>query len=218
MSQLDVLELCSGAGGQALGLELAGFEHVAAIDNDLDACTTLQRNRPHWRVDQEGIESVDGREFRGVSLVAGGVPCPPFSIAGKQLGENDERDLFPEAIRIIEEARPAAVMIENVRGLMAEKFAPYRANVLGRLASLGYQGEWRLLNACDFGVPQLRPRSILVAMDEEAWGRFRWPMGSGAAPTVGESLVDLMRSRGWPGADEWYCAHSCWGIQKARGA
>ncbi len=203
MPELTVLELCSGAGGQALGLEQAGFAHVAAIDNDFDACTTLRRNRPGWKVLHEGVEALDGREFRGVDLVAGGVPCPPFSIAGKQLGKDDERDLFPDAIRIVDQARPTAVMIENVRGLMTNKFKTYRANVLNRLAEFGYFGDWRLLNACDFGVPQLRPRSILVAMRREAWEAFSWPTVKTEAPTVGEVLLDLMAARGWTGAKEW---------------
>lgn len=186
-----------------MGLELAGFGHAAAIDNDFDACTTLSRNRPGWRVIAEGIESIDGREFRGVDLVAGGVPCPPFSIAGKQLGENDERDLFPQALRIVAEARPAAVMIENVRGLMTDKFKSYRDGVLRELDLLGYRADWALLNACDYGVPQLRPRSVLVAMVPRFWDKFRWWKGGSPTPTVGETLRDLMISRGWPGAEKW---------------
>lgn len=186
-----------------MGLELAGFEHAAAIDNDFDACTTLSRNRPDWRVITESIESIDGREYRGVDLVAGGVPCPPFSIAGKQLGEDDERDLFPEALRIVAEAQPAAVMIENVRGLMTDKFKSYRVGVLRDLELLGYKADWALLNACDYGVPQLRPRSLLVAMLPRFWDRFHWPQGGVVAPTVGEALSDLMGSRGWPGVNNW---------------
>src|SRR5207249_1587138 len=83
------------------------------IDNDLQACETLKENRPNWRVRHADIEEISGSEFRGVDLVAAGVPCPPFSIAGKQLGAGDERDLFPEALRIIQEAEPSAVMPEN---------------------------------------------------------------------------------------------------------
>src|SRR6266545_678085 len=76
---LTVLELCTGGGGQALGLELAGFECVGAIDNDLQACQTLKENRPNWQVRHADIEEISGSEFRGVDLVAAGVPCPPVS-------------------------------------------------------------------------------------------------------------------------------------------
>src|SRR5690349_10598753 len=111
-----VLEICAGAGGQALGLENAGFELVSAIEIDRDACRTLRANRPQWQVAEGSVTDVDGKPFRGVDLLAGGVPCPPFSIAGKQLGSRDERDLFPEALRLVGEVNPRAVMLENVPG------------------------------------------------------------------------------------------------------
>jgi DNA (cytosine-5)-methyltransferase 1 len=112
---LTVLEICAGAGGQAIGLEAAGFELAAAIEIDSHACNTLRRNRPRWQVMEKSITEVDGSQFRGVDLLAGGVPCPPFSIAGKQLGHDDERDLFPEALRLIAESKPVVVQLENVR-------------------------------------------------------------------------------------------------------
>src|SRR5258708_2391625 len=158
--ELSVLELCAGAGGQSLGLEGAGFSHVAAIDNDVDACITLARNRPEWNVIERDIGEVNGRDFTGVDLLAAGVPCPPFSIAGKQLGADDERDLFPDAIRLVSEVMPSAVMIENVRGLSADRFKDYRSRVVRQLSKLGYEVRWELLNACEYGVPQLRPRTI----------------------------------------------------------
>src|ERR1700731_2173711 len=169
---LTVLELCTGGGGQALGLEMAGFKCVGAIDNDLHACETLRTNRPDWRVRHLGIEEFSGSEFRGVDLLAAGVPCPPFSIAGKQLGAGDERDLFPQALRLVEECEPAAVMLENVRGLSTARFAGYREQVLGRLSELGYAADWQVLNASEFGVPQLRPRFILVALRPDAYAQF----------------------------------------------
>src|SRR3972149_7917306 len=116
MSGMTVLEICAGGGGQSLGLELAGFVHAGAVEIDADACLTLQRNRPQWNVIEGDIASVSGEDFTSVDLLSGGQPCPPFSIAGKQLGENDERDLFPEALRLIRRIRPRAVMLENVRG------------------------------------------------------------------------------------------------------
>jgi len=187
---------------------MAGFSHVAAIDIDPDACTTLIRNRPQWNIIEGDVASIDGRNFRGVDVLAGGVPCPPFSIAGKQLGSQDERDLFPQALRLVAEARPAAVLIENVRGLAATRFQEYRSHILRQLRALGYQPFWRLLNACDYGVPQLRPRFVLVAVRERFASKFHWPASFSPPPTVGETLCDLMASRGWAGADAWAQAAS----------
>ena len=203
MSSLKVLEICAGAGGQAIGLEAAGWHHAAVVDNDPAACETLRQNRPSWKVIENDIAQLDGREFQSVDLLAGGLPCPPFSIAGKQLGSDDERDLFPQALRLIEEIGPAAVMLENVRGIATKRFDHYREWLLGALRELGYRPDWRLLKASDFGVPQLRPRFVLVAMKPRCAGKFVWPEPKEAAPTVGETLVDLMAAEGWPGAREW---------------
>jgi DNA (cytosine-5)-methyltransferase 1 len=119
--KLTVAEICAGGGGQALGLEAAGFELAAAIEIDRQACNTLRQNRPGWNIIEGSVAEIDARAFRGIDLFAGGVPCPPFSIAGKQLGQQDERDLFPEALRLIGEAGPRAVLLENVPGFACEK-------------------------------------------------------------------------------------------------
>lgn len=130
---LHSLEICAGAGGQALGLERAGFSHSALIELDQDACKTLLLNRPSWNVIQQDLKAFSAKPFRGLDLFAGGVPCPPFSVAGKQLGENDDRDLFPTALRLIEECVPAAVMLENVPGFASSRFGGYRRNLIKRL-------------------------------------------------------------------------------------
>ena len=203
MPDLTCLEICAGAGGQSLGLEQAGFAHLAAVEIDPDACQTLRLNRPAWQVEERDVHRFAGGAFRGVDLLAGGVPCPPFSIAGKQLGAADERDLFPQALRLVAESQPAAVMLENVRGLSTARFAGYREQVLGRLSELGYEADWQVLNAREFGVPQLRPRFILVALRPAAYAHFEWPSAQKTPPTVGETLRDLMAAGGWPGADAW---------------
>lgn len=200
---LTSLDICAGGGGEALGLETSGFTCVGAVDNDSAACATLRLNRPDWNVLERDIHGVSGLDFRGIDLLAGGVPCPPFSIAGKQLGADDERNLFPQALRLIREARPAAVMLENVPGFAAARFSSYRANLLDTLRNLGFEADWRILNASDFGVPQLRPRFVLVAMKSRFFARFQWPLPRIAAPTVGDALGDLMASRGWPGVEMW---------------
>ena len=113
-SGLTCIEICSGAGGQAIGLERAGFEALAHVEFDRHACETLRLNRPDWNVVEGDVRDFSAKEFKGVDLLAGGVPCPPFSKAGKQLGSNDERDLFPEALRLVDECRPKAVMLDTM--------------------------------------------------------------------------------------------------------
>lgn len=201
--ELSVLEICAGAGGQSSGLEMAGFGHSLAVEIDRDAAATLRLNRPEWDVHEGDVRDINGRDYKGIDLLAGGVPCPPFSIAGKQLGADDERDLFPEAIRLVREARPTAVMLENVKGLASVRFAPYRQSILDALDDMGYDADWQLFNSSEFGVPQLRPRFILVAMKRRNFRKFTWPRAIGTPPTVGRVLGPLMGSRGWEGAAEW---------------
>ena len=198
------LEICAGAGGQALGLEQAGFEHVSLVEIEKPACETLRFNRPHWNVTEGDLHHYCADKWKGVELLAGGVPCPPFSKAGKQLGVDDARDLFPEALRLVSECKPQAVMLENVRGLLDSVFDEYRAKIISDLKKLGYIAEWRLLNASDFGVPQLRPRVVFVALKKTASDYFTWPTAlTTPAPTVGEALFDLMAADGWRGAAPW---------------
>jgi len=198
------VEMCAGAGGQALGLEAAGFEHIALVEIEKPACDTLRFNRPKWDVINGDIRHFPGAKYQGVDLLAGGVPCPPFSKAGKQLGKDDERDLFPEAIRLADEIRPKAIMLENVRGMLDAVFEDYRKHLKKQLSSLGYHTEWRLHNASDYGVSQLRPRVVFVAMRSDLAGYFSWPTPALLRPpTVGELLFDLMNAKGWRGAEKW---------------
>ena len=150
----------------ALGLENAGFDAVGLVEIDPDACATLRANRPSWNVLETDVRGFDPVGFRGVDLFAGGVPCPPFSVAGKQLGANDDRDLFPTALEMIECIEPQSVLLENVPGFAARRFSGYRAALARRLHDLGYWVDWAVLNASDHGVPQLRPRFIIVALRE----------------------------------------------------
>ncbi|MFC5061138.1 DNA cytosine methyltransferase [Actinomycetospora atypica] len=203
---LRVVEICAGAGGQALGLEKAGFEHELAVELDAHACDTLRRNRPAWKIAEGDVAdrlTWDPRSYAGVDLLAGGVPCPPFTVAGKQLGATDERDLFAWAVELTSTVTPRALVLENVRGLSSPRFAGYRQHVLDRLAELGYVAQWKLLHASDFGVPQLRPRFVLVALLPEDARYFRWPQPRGEAPSVGRALAGQMASGGWAGAAAW---------------
>jgi DNA (cytosine-5)-methyltransferase 1 len=202
--KLTALELCAGAGGQALGIEAAGFEHAALVELNPHACKTLRHNRPRWNVLHEDLNTFDASPYAGVDLVCGGLPCPPFSKAGKQLGENDERNLFPAAVRVISQTMPRAVMIENVRGILDAVFVDYRESIRQQLDELGYITDWKLLNACDYGVSQLRPRVVFVALRRGTEQAFTWPTPCAVkSRSVGELLHDLMASNGWEGAALW---------------
>lgn len=236
---LTSVEICAGAGGQAVGLHQAGFDHTALVEWDAHAVETLKANVgawPGWSEERaEFLKPMDVKDFLGspeyeelgihrgeLDLLAGGVPCPPFSLAGKRLGEDDERDLFPAALRIIDKMRPKAVMIENVRGILEppEVFIDYRRKILGTLRDYGYlvpriedhwsaekqdyvmRSVWRRMDAKFFGVPQLRPRAILVAIHGDAVeggpAEFQWPLrvaeeGSAVVDVLAESMEKRCR-------------------------
>ncbi|WP_326808101.1 DNA cytosine methyltransferase [Streptomyces sp. NBC_01775] len=203
------VEICAGAGGQALGLHNAGFRHHALVELDDHAVATLQKNvgsHHEWKgcsIIKEDLNKFDpcvlGLDEGSLDLLAGGVPCPPFSSAGKQLGENDDRDLFPEMLRLVKKLQPKAVMIENVRGLLQpeHKFLDYRTRFIKDLERAGYDFcGWEVIEACHYGVPQLRPRAILVAMKPEFSGYFTWPEPrKDDLVTVGTALAASMRAR-----------------------
>lgn len=203
---LTSIELCAGAGGQALGLEQAGLDHQALVEIDKHCCATLRQNRPAWNILEEDLRVFKERasDYKGVDIVAGGLPCPPFSVAGKQLGEADERNLFNDALDIVDAIRPQVIMIENVRGFLDAVFHDYREKLKAQLRALGYHTEWRLLNSSHFGVPQLRPRVVIVAIKSDRADLFEWPEGEPHSPrTVGDTLYDQMAARGWRGAAKW---------------
>ncbi|WP_180687530.1 DNA cytosine methyltransferase [Streptomyces gossypiisoli] len=228
------IEICAGAGGQAIGLHQAGFGHLALVEIDDHAVQTLRLNiEDHevwaWEREHCDVLSTDVKKFepyrdvaksadllrsRGLDLLAGGVPCPPFSHAGKQLGKADERDLFPRMLDLVEILRPRAVMIENVRGIMDPKFSDYRDWITARLQGGMYVGDdgqmasepglgytvckWGILEASDFGVPQLRPRAILVAFRDDVIKdlKYEWPTATHEDPvSVAESLERSMLER-----------------------
>lgn len=132
MKQLESIELFSGAGGLALGLHAAGFQHRGLYEWNASAVETLRYNQKmgHESLDdceicRADVRDVDFRKYRGVDLVAGGPPCQPFSMGGKAAGMNDVRDMFPQAIRAVAEVQPRAFIFENVRGLLRPAFSNY---------------------------------------------------------------------------------------------
>ena len=203
---LTCVEICAGAGGQALGLAMAGFVHVALVEYEKEYCDILKENRPEWPIICADVHDVDGKPYHGVDLFAGGVPCPPFSVAGKQLGADDERDLFPEALRLVREIEPRAIMLENVRGFLDPSFREYREYILRSIAHMGYDVQIKLLQASDYGVSQLRPRVVIVGIRNDEPGRFTFSYPAPhpeQTPTVGALLQDLMAEAGWKGARKW---------------
>jgi DNA (cytosine-5)-methyltransferase 1 len=203
MQPLKSVEICAGGGGQALGLELAGFAHQVLVEINAWACQTLRLNRPQWNVLEADVRAFNASSLGAVDLLSGGVPCPPFSRAGQRLGAADDRDLFPTAIRLVSECRPKAVLIENVAGLMDPPFSDYRSGITAQLHELGYSCDWRVLQASEFGVPQSRQRTFLVAFRDCPTSTFRWPVPDGTSLTVGLALKDLMSTNGWELADAW---------------
>ncbi|MBQ3632338.1 MAG: DNA cytosine methyltransferase [Prevotella sp.] len=199
------IEICAGAGGQALGLEMAGFSHQVLVEYEKEYCDCLKKNRPLWNVKCMDVRQFDGQPYKGkIDLLAGGVPCPPFSIAGKQLGADDERDLFPQMLRLVEEIDPKVVMIENVRGFLGKLFDNYRNSIIVHLNQLGYNVHLRLLNASDYGVPQLRPRAIIIGVRTDIYDLFTFPQPKPMQmKSVGDTLYDLMSANGWHGAERW---------------
>lgn len=191
---MRVLELFSGAGGLALGIEKAGFTTAALVEKDTKACATLRLNRPHWKVLEGDVRDLDFSALGPVELIAGGPPCQPFSMGGKAKGRADTRDMFPEAVRAVRQLRPAAFLFENVRGLLRPAFSDYVEFIRLQLAypdfpvssnvdwttnlqrlqrlhtskpgaeDLYYKVTINCVDAADYGVPQRRHRVFFVGL------------------------------------------------------
>jgi DNA (cytosine-5)-methyltransferase 1 len=163
-AQMECIDLFAGAGGLSLGLAQAGFVVSAAVECDGDACKTFAATHRHTDLLETDIRALNFHKYRGIDLVAGGPPCQPFSSGGKRLGNADDRDLMPSFIRVIEEARPRAFLMENVPGLGTTGRASYFNAVLSVLRGLQYTVSSAVLNAADYGVPQKRRRLFVVGL------------------------------------------------------
>lgn len=138
--RLRSIDLFTGAGGLALGIARAGFEHLQVIDSDQICCRTLIDNKkrgiPHardWNIEQRDTNQIDFSHFIGLDLLSGGPPCQPFSQAGSRNGRSDARDMFPEVIRAIRECSPKAFIVENVKGLLSGRLINYFNYVIAQL-------------------------------------------------------------------------------------
>lgn len=163
---LTSLSLFSGGGGLDIGFEAAGFSHVASYDILTHAGEVLTSARPDWVIhsgDAGDVTQVDWSKLRGVvDVVQGGPPCQPFSHAGRQLGSLDTRDMVPEFVRAVLQAKPQAFVCENVAGLLGKKFETYLFDNLFSPLGADYVIKQFELNAADFGVPQRRRRVFFV--------------------------------------------------------
>lgn len=205
------VEVFSGAGGLALGLESAGFQHHMLVEWNDHACSTIEWNKRDNHFFNKSIlingdiQNVSFQKYRGnVELVAGGPPCQPFSLGGKHLGRNDPRDMFPQAIRTVNEIQPKMFIFENVKGLLRESFSTYFEYILlrltfpsigqykneewidhlkrleriqteGRFSELKYNIVFRQLDAVNYGVPQSRKRVIIVGIRSDLGLEWNFP-------------------------------------------
>ncbi|MET7699898.1 DUF6339 family protein [Streptomyces sp. NPDC005485] len=206
--RLRSVEICAGCGAQALGLEQAGFDPVVLIDSKADACFTIERNRPEWDticIDLAQFPLNERPDIVGVDLLSGGLPRVKSMATVGRDEDTEERRVLRTAIELARAVRPKAVLLENVPDLAeSSEFEVDREWMGAQLAEAGYRTTWKVLDAADFGVPQHRRSSFLVAMREPYFSRFSWPEpDDGPTPTVGQVLGPSMSSRGWLAAEEW---------------
>lgn len=175
------LSLFSGCGGLDLGFERGGFTHIAAYDILPEAGITLRNLRPNWQIfagEQGDVTKVDWRSLRGlVDIIHGGPPCQPFSIAGRQKGKEDSRDMFPEFVRAVLEIEPKGFVAENVVALGSKKFSEYVKEVIESPLAKKYQLTRFILTSSDFGVPQIRKRLFIVGFrDKKIMAKYQPPL------------------------------------------
>lgn len=207
------VEVCAGLGGQALGLEQAGFDPALLIDVNEIACETIRRNRPGWHVRRMDLLSgdvVDAVESsvrfdHGLDLLSGGLPRIKGAAQVTRPDDSEERKILHATVNLAKLVRPRAVLIENLDALVTgPKFEFDRAWITEELDGAGYHIEWRILDAVDFGVPQYRKSGFMIALSSRVPGEFQWPAPrDGARATVGQALRTTMAADGWHGAERW---------------
>jgi DNA (cytosine-5)-methyltransferase 1 len=186
-----IVELFAGAGGMALGMEMAGLQAVAINEFDKAACKTLRHNRPLWNIIEGDVRNIDFSYYAGTDVISGGFPCQAFSYAGNQLGFNDVRGtLFYEFARAIVEIKPKIFIAENVRGLLNHDGGKTIATIISVFESVGYRVlEPKLLNANHHGVAQKRERLFIVGIRNDLSDvEFNWPVPDNTHPTLRDAL------------------------------
>lgn len=195
-NEITAIELFAGAGGLALGLEMAGIKSIIHVEIDKFCCETLRINRPEWNVVESDISKVSFSSYYGkVDIVTGGFPCQAFSYAGKKLGFDDTRGtLFHEFARCVKEVSPSMFIAENVRGLISHDNGRTLETIINVLAGLGYSIQYKLLNAVDYGVPQKRERVVIVGTKPGII--FEFPQKEKHRSTLKDALKNVPISEG----------------------
>ena len=201
------IELFAGAGGLALGLELAGFEEIGLVEFDNKACDTLRLNRPNWNVIEEDVVEVSKRDLlkefnikKGeLDLLSGGYPCQSFSYAGKKLGLEDVRGtMFYYYAEFLRQLHPKMFLAENVKGLTTHDGGRTIQTMVNVFEELGYTVEWKVLNALDYGVAEKRQRVIIIGIrnDLKDKVKFEYPIPHEYKPVLRDVLQNVPDSPG----------------------
>jgi DNA (cytosine-5)-methyltransferase 1 len=178
-----VLDVFAGAGGLSLGFTAAGYEVVAAIEHDRDACETFAKAHPDSEVFDVDIDDAPVRAIaHRVDVVIGGPPCQPWSSGGKQLGDRDPRDGWPAFLRVLATVRPVAFVAENVAGFASARRRAYLEALVAQLRALGFAVQWQVFDAADYGVPQRRRRLFIVGARR---GCVSWPRPTQGVASAG---------------------------------
>lgn len=199
-TNMKSIELFAGAGGLALGLEQAGFEHIGLVEFNQFAADTLKANRPNWNVLCEDIEQVTKRNLEEefnikkgeLDLLSGGAPCQSFSYAGKRLGLEDVRGtMFYHYASFLRALQPKAFLFENVRGLLTHNEGKTYNTMLNIFEDEGYSIQYKVLNAWDYGVPQKRERLITIGIRKDLNLTFNWPKPYSYKPVIRDVKLDV---------------------------
>ncbi|EAK9994360.1 DNA cytosine methyltransferase [Campylobacter lari] len=201
------LELFAGAGGLAIGLEMAGFNNIGLVEIDKDACHTLKNNRPEWNVvncDILELVNYDLCEYFKIQkgeldLISGGSPCQSFSYAGKKLGLKDSRgNLFYSYVEFLKQLQPKSFLFENVKGLLTHDKGKTFNIILDYFEKCGYMVQYKVLNANSYGVAQKRERLIVVGIREDLKEnlKFNFPKEHNYKPVLKDVLLDVPDSYG----------------------
>ena len=196
------IELFAGAGGLAIGLEKAGFEHIGLVEFNKAAAQTLKTNRPQWNVLCEDVAEVASRnltkEFgvkvKELDLLSGGAPCQSFSYAGKRLGLEDVRGtMFYHYATFLHKLQPKMFLFENVKGLLSHDKGKTYQTILNIFEDEGYETQHQVLNAWDYGNPQKRERLITIGIRKDLAKRvkFEFPLPHKYKPILRDVLLDV---------------------------
>ena len=197
-TNFNIIELFTGAGGTALGLENAGLVHELAVELDKNACKTIRSNRPHWNLLEDDIRNIDFKPWKGkVDIIEGGFPCQSFSYAGKGMGFGETRGtLFFEFARAIQETMPKIAVGENVKGLLKHDQGRTLDTMLKKLNEIGYRVGYKVLRSQYLDVPQKRERLIIIAVRNDLSFPLLLPKEKDYYISIREALMGVPKSDG----------------------